>query len=205
MLIGGIGALASSFQPTITGGDITIPSGKDSYIGYEFPLLGGGRASGSFEVVTGGTVGVMVMTDAQYRVFASGGSPPDTLRSALGSSGQFNVPLPGWDTFHVVIVHDIGYEATQQDVRILITVSGIGPPSYVIGGIVALGLGILFIGLGAWKERRDRRAPRPTFTPMQPNVPFYPPPSWGPPPQPFVPPVQPPTPPDQGPPGPPPG
>jgi len=175
VLIGGIVGFASSFQPTITGGDITIPSGKDSYIGYEFPLLGGGRATGSFEVVTGGTVGVMVMTDAQYRVFASGGSPPDTLQSRLGSSGQFNVPLPGWDTFHVVIIHDIGYQTTDQDVRILITVSGAGPPSLVIASVVALGLGTGFIAIATWRYGRETLAPprsaiySPSWAPLRPS------------------------------------
>ena len=60
-------------------------------------------------------------------------------------------------------------------------------------GIVALGLGTLFIVLAAWKERRDNRAPRPTYLPMQPYVPYYPPPSWAPPtpPVPLAPPYAP--------------
>ena len=204
LLLGGIAALASSFQPLTDSATITIPSGAQWYYAYDFSLLANGHVSGSFQERTGGTVDVYVFTDAQYQAYDGGGSP-QPLFSTGGSSGQVDVALPGSDTFHLVFDHGSGYDAVQQDVDVVITVSGIGPPSYFIAGIVALGIGTVLIAIAAWKERRNNRAPRPTFAPMQPNVPFYPPPSWGPPMQPPAAPAQPPTPPDQGPPGPPPG
>src|SRR5437867_2292715 len=196
LLLAGVAALASSFQPLTDSATITIPSGAQWYYAYDFSLLANGHVSGSFQERTGGTVDVYVFTDAQYQAYDGGGSP-QPLFSTAGSSGQLDVALPGSDTFHLVFDHGSGYDAVQQDVEVVITVSGIGPPSYFIAGIVALGIGTVLIGIAAWKERRDKRAPRPAFAPMQPNVPFYPPPSWGPPPQPLAPPVPPPTPPDQ--------
>jgi len=179
LLLGGIAALTSSFQPLTDSATITIPSGAQWYYAYDFSLLANGHVSGSFQERTGGSVDVYVLTDAQYKVYDGGGSP-QPLFSTAGSSGQLDVALPGSDTFHLVFDHGAGYDAVQQDVDVVITVSGIGPPTYVIAGVVALGIGTVLIAIAAWKERRDKRAPRPTFAPMQPNVPYYPPPSWAP-------------------------
>src|SRR5439155_2369439 len=124
-LLGGIGALASSFQPANVSKDITIPAGRESYIGYAFSLLVGGTASGSFAVLTGGGGASMnVMTDAQYRAWIEG-RPSETLPagSTSGSFGQFNVPLPGTDTFHLVFTHDLGYESRQQVIHVVFMVS----------------------------------------------------------------------------------
>ncbi|HYU06087.1 MAG TPA: hypothetical protein VEM77_02770 [Thermoplasmata archaeon] len=203
LLLGGIAALASSFQPLSDSATITIPSGAQWYYAYDFSLLANGHVSGSFQERTGGSVDVYVLTDAQYKVYDGGGSPQPLFYTA-GSSGQLDVALPGSDTFHLVFDHGAGYDAVQQDVDVVITVSGIGPPTYFIAGVVALGIGTLFIVLAAWKERRDKLVPRAMYPPMQPNVPSCPPPAWGPLPQPFTPPEQPPTPPDQGPPSKPP-
>ncbi len=191
-LLGGIFALTDYFRPVSDSVVITIPSGADWYYVYDFSLLASGHISGTFQERSGGTVDVYVLTDAQYNVYDEGGSP-QTLFYTSGVSGPIDVELPGSDTFHLVFDHGAGYDSLQQDVTVDITVSGIGPPSYVILGIVALGLGTLFIVLAAWKERRDKRAPRPTYAPMQPYVPYYPPPSWAPlpPPAPLAPPFAP--------------
>jgi len=204
LLLGGIAALTSSFQPLTDSATITIPSGAQWYYAYDFSLLANGHVSGSFQERTGGSVDVYVLTDAQYKVYDGGGSP-QPLFSTAGSSGQLDVALPGSDTFHLVFDHGAGYDAVQQDVDVVITVSGIGPPTYVIAGVVALGIGTVLIAIAAWKERRDKLAPRAMYPPMQPNVPYYPPPTWSRPPQPLAPTVPSPTPPDQGPPSPPPG
>ncbi|TLZ82825.1 MAG: hypothetical protein E6K05_04800 [Methanobacteriota archaeon] len=173
-LLGGIGAFASSFQPANVSNDITIPAGRESYIGYAFSLLVGGTASGSFAVLTGGGGASMnVMTDAQYRAWIEG-RPSETLPagSTSGSFGQFNVPLPGTDTFHLVFTHDLGYESRQQVIHVVFMVSGIGPPSVVVGGIVAQGIGTMLIALAAWRRGRETLQ-RPTR-----NLPAFSRPSW---------------------------
>jgi len=178
-LLGGIGALAESVRPASDSATITIPSGANWYYVYDFSLLASGHLSGTFQERSGGTVDVYVFTDAQFNVYDGGGSP-QPLFSTSGVSGTIDVALPGSDTFHLVFDHGAGYDSLEQDVTVDITVSGIGPPIVVIAGIIALGLGILFIVLAAWKERRDRRAPQPMYPLMQPNVPYYPPPAWAP-------------------------
>ncbi len=168
LLLGGIAALTSSFQPLTDSATITIPSGAQWYYAYDFSLLANGHVSGSFQERTGGSVDVYVLTDAQYKVYDGGGSP-QPLFSTAGSSGQLDVALPGSDTFHLVFDHGAGYDAVQQDVDVVITVSGIGPPTYVIAGVVALGIGTVLIAIAAWKERRDKRAPRSTRTAARPG------------------------------------
>lgn len=172
-LLGGFGALASSFQPANVSNVITIPAGGESYIGYAFSLLVGGTASGSFAVLTGGGASMSVMTDAQYRAWIEG-RPSETLPggSTSGSFGQFNVPLPGTDTFHLVFTHDLGYESTKQDLHVVFIVSGIGPPSVVVGGIVAQGIGTMLIALAAWRRGRE------TLQPPTRNVPVFSRASW---------------------------
>jgi len=202
-LLGGIGALVDSARPASDSATITIPSGANWYYAYDFSLLASGHLSGTFQERSGGTVDVYVLTDAEFNVYDGGGSP-QPLFSTSGVSGVIDVALPGSDTFHLVFDHGAGYDSLEQDVTVAITVSGIGPPIIFVAGIIALGLGILFVVLAAWKERRDRRAPQPLYPPVQPNVPYYPPPAWGPPPDMFTPPVPPPAPPDQGPPSKPP-
>ncbi|HEX9341810.1 MAG TPA: hypothetical protein VF992_11675 [Thermoplasmata archaeon] len=197
-LLGGIGGLAYSAVPTTDSSTVTIPSGADWYYVYDFPLVTGGHLTGSFEEVAGGTVDVFVFTDTQYKAYDGGGAA-QPLSATSGSSGQLDVALPGWDTFHLIFDHGAGYDATQQDVRVEITVSGIGPPIFVFGGIVALVLGVVFLAVAAAMKRRERRAPQVWLPPQQPNVPYYPPPAWAPPTQPSTPPDQPPKPPEGGP------
>src|SRR2546428_8695367 len=99
LLLGGIAALTSSFQPLTDSATITIPSGAQWYYAYDFSLLANGHVSGSFQERTGGTVDVYVFTDAQYQAYDGGGSPQPLFSTPRGS-GQLDGAVPGSGPVH---------------------------------------------------------------------------------------------------------
>lgn len=165
---------ANAILPGRTTETITIPAGGGWYAYYEFELLFSGSMSVEFQVLSGGTVKVYVMTQAQYDGFSQTGGGPSAFMTN-GSSGTFSVSLPSGGRYFLVFAHGAGWEGMAQEVRTTLRVDGITPTSFVAGIVLSL-LGIALLALGFRKKRQATAVPPLGQPPPPAGVVMYEPP-----------------------------
>jgi|GEM_PF-3597636 len=164
----------NAIVPGSTTETIAIPAGAEWYAYYEFSILFSGSVSGEFQVLSSGSVNLYVMTQAQYDGFSLTGDGP-SLFTTSGSSGTFSANLPSGGKHFLVFTHGGGWEGVIQDVRTTLRVSGI-EPTFFVGGIVLVLVGVALSALGLRKKRQAAAARPPEFPPQPGGVVLYGPP-----------------------------
>jgi hypothetical protein len=165
LIVGGILSFAAlpllvSSTATSAADTATIPAGQRWYMSYYFNVLGGGTLRGNFQEITGGSLNLFVLTEAQYDAYRSG-NDGGSLYSLLSSrGGSFGVVLPGSGKYYLVADHGVNSFAIAQEMRFDVQVRGINPTIFVVGvGFFAAGVVFAF-----WGARRRREGPsRPFF------------------------------------------
>lgn len=123
---------------------------------YDFSVLAGGTVQGTFSVLNGTPVTVFVFNDADYSNYVNGANLTG-LYTVTAVNGTLNLAVPGWNTYHVIFQHPDGYNGTYQEVAVNLSSTGIDP-SFFLGGVVAIVIGIALVVYGV----RRLRAPQPT-------------------------------------------
>lgn len=157
-----IGVLAAWYgaSPAYVQDTSAIPPDDSQYqyfSEYDFSVLAGGTVQGNFSVLNGTPVTVFVFNDADYNAYVNGANLTG-LYTATAVSGTINLAVPGWNTYHVIFQHPPGYNGTYQEVSVNLYSTGIDP-SFFLGGVVALVIGVVLIAFGVRRMRSSRATP----------------------------------------------
>jgi hypothetical protein len=154
LLLVGILSMVYAALPAGTQGTIPLPpgsAGAEYYSYYSFGVLAGGNIQGNFTVLNGTPVSIFVYDSSDYNAYANGQNLTG-LYNVTAVSGQLSVDVSGFDTYYVVFQHAPGYESVEQDVAVNLTSTGIDP-TFFLGGIVAVGVGVLLVVVGIRRMR----------------------------------------------------
>src|SRR5512137_2278541 len=140
------GALPSSVQDTAA-----VPPDDVQYkwfSEFDFSVLAGGTVQGTFSVLNGTPVTMLVLNDANYNSYVHGENLTGLgLYTTTAVNGTINLVVPGWNTYHVVFQHPPAYNAKWQVVAVDLTSTGL-EPSFFLGGVAALVIGLLLLVFG---------------------------------------------------------
>ena len=124
---------------------------------YDFSVLAGGTVQGNFSVLNGTPVTVFVFNDADYNNYVNGANLTG-LYTVTAVNGTLNLAVPGWNTYHVIFQHPAGYNGTYQEVAVNLSSTGIDP-SFFLGGVAAIVIGVVLIVFGVRRLRAAQAAP----------------------------------------------
>lgn len=165
LLIGVLAAWYSSL-PLSAAENVSIPPDDAQYqyfSEYDFSVLAGGTVQGTFSASNATPVTVFVFNDADYSSYV-GGANLTGVYTTTAVSGTINLAVPGWNQYHVVFQHPPAYNGTWQDVAVSLTSTGIDP-SFFLGGVVAIGVGLVLLVFGVRRMRAPKAAsPSDTFS-----------------------------------------
>ncbi len=173
-LVSGVGLVAAATVPQTTTTTFSLPAGNIC-TRFQFDVITGGSVTVTFQA-TSGAVDQYMMTEAQHTAFTSGGGL-SYLAADTGSSGTFSASLPSGGTYFVESCHASGYESTDQTGSHTITVDAIGAGSFY-GGVGALVVGAVLLGIGLWLRTRPARPVPPPYPAYSP-YPYGPGPAYG--------------------------
>lgn len=145
---------------------------------YEFSVLAGGTVQGTFAEVNGTPVTVFVFNDADYNSYLKGANLTG-LYTATGVNGAIDVSVPGWNTYHVVFEHTPAYNGTEQDVSLDLISTGLDP-SFFLGGVAAMAIGLVLVVLGVRRMRAPQATPPSGILPSRATYGTSPAPPTGP-------------------------
>ncbi len=162
-LFAGIGFLGSALNPKRVTITFTIPAGSIHVARWDFDVVSGGSASGSFLVSSGGDVELYVMTQSQHEAFLSGRNG-GSLAFSEGPSGNFTAVLPSAGRYSLVIAHAADYTNVEEQGLVAIRISAIHTWPFIegFGGVLAGGtLGAIAYGLRTRYRRIASAGPPP--------------------------------------------
>ena len=156
LLFFGLAQLAVSVEPVSSNHAFTIPAGG-YYYHIPFSYVFGAPVSVTWQVTSGGSVIVDLLTDAEYATYRAGGGLT-TLASSDSPAGILDFDLGSGGTYHVLILHGTGSEALAQDVSLTMDYSGVAPTPFYLG-LAALVAAVALFGVSA--RLRASRLGRP--------------------------------------------
>ncbi len=159
LLVGAL-ALASAPAPSVVSETDFLPPGWTNYLEYPKAMVAGGTIAGTWQSANGTPVQVFVYNDADYGAYANGQNLTG-LYNVTAVNGSLSLSISGFDTYHVVVQHAVGYENTNVTVTVQVTLTG-WDPTLTIGGIAGLVIGALLITLSA-RRLRSPHAPAGTM------------------------------------------
>lgn len=154
-----LGLLAAWYAtwPSYAQATSTIPPDDTQYqyfSEYDFSVLAGGTVQGTFTVLNGTPVTVFVFNDADYNSYVHGANVSGGYTNTA-VSGSIDLAVSGWSTYHVIFQHPPGYNGTYQAVSVDLSSTGI-EPSFFLGGVAALAIGLLLIAFGVRRMRQPQ-------------------------------------------------
>lgn len=155
IVVGIIMALVGT-SPALVSGTGEVPPGWEYYTEFNKAVLAGGTIQGTWQSLNGTPVQVLVYNDQDYGAFVNGQNLTG-LYNATGLSGTISLNVSGFDTYHVVIQHASGYENTDQNVSVDLTMSG-ADPTFTLGGVAATVVGALFAVYAVRKSRQAQQS-----------------------------------------------
>jgi hypothetical protein len=168
LLVGGIIAIAiSSYllhgaSISITDRQtITIPAGESYYYYIYTKSNIEGSISGDYSVVTG-TIDFYVLNKAQYQAYHLYLETDQYFFGNKNSSyNYFDVSIPNFDTYYLVMNHGHGSETSDQTVTLHYHWSGTDL-YYLIGGFITLIVGIILVVVGWIRKKKELLSIAPT-------------------------------------------
>jgi hypothetical protein len=127
---------------------------------YEINILGAGSLRGDYQEITGGSLDLFIMTEAQYDSYHAGAITGSLWSLGSSRGGTIDVSLPGSGRYFLVADHGTSYEETAQVVRLTVRLSGINPPTFG-SGLTMLGIGVSIGSWGVQRWVRRRSDPSP--------------------------------------------
>lgn len=169
----GLGSLAVGLSPHSTYHAITISSGDYNHL--DFAYVFGAPVSATYEVTSGGSARVYLMSDAQFSAFAGTGAVT-YLAISNATGGTLSADLPSGGTYHVVIRHEAGAMSTPLDVSLTMSYAGISPTTFY-QGVAGLLVGAVLLPFGTHlRRRRLAQATSVEERSETQNVVYFPPP-----------------------------
>ncbi len=157
VVAGSLGGVALAHGVSALNEGVTIDSGWDHYVVFNFDLFGGGRLSGKFAEYWGQLLEVYLFNDAQYvayRHLATSGH----LWNTTSASGNISVELPWSGGFHLVFAHGLGHSGDAEFVQLSVRVDGFSGTGLLIS-LTFLTVGVIVVVAGVVFRELRRRHP----------------------------------------------
>ncbi len=163
----GLFGVILSVLPTDDSRSLTVPSGGDN-LGYvKISTWMWGHVSGSYEVTSGADVIFLVFDSSTYNEFIThdlGKVTPEAMESmsifySQGETGSFSVDLRGASSYYLVVRSNSISGQIGSTVTIHYKVEGFNL-HFLIGGVVALALGVVLAAVSVRKSKRKTAMPR---------------------------------------------
>lgn len=123
---------------------------------FDFNVLAGGTVQGTFAVLNGTPVTVFVFNNADYNSYVNGANLSGVY-TATAVNGTIDLAVSGWNTYHVIFQHPPAYSGTYQEVAVDLSSTGIDP-SFFLGGIAAIVIGVVLLAFGVRRMRAPQTA-----------------------------------------------
>ena len=168
-LILGVGlamVLPSAFMAPVYGSaSFTILAGDRYHVAMSTPIVLDGHIRVMFEYVSEGSVRLYLLTESQYKEYASGLAPINSLNNVIISGGGVvTVDLHGMSKHYMVCEHGSGSTGEVQTVSLRYELKAVAVVQCAVGFAVIV-VGGIILALG-WKARGSRgiaeMKPRPS-------------------------------------------